>query len=48
MNGSEQIMIVFEKLVALKINIDELKRENEELKYFNRELSYKLREIPGF
>jgi len=48
MNNSEQIKDVFEKLEALKNNIDELKREIEELKYFNRVLSDKLREIPDF
>ena len=31
MNNSEQIKDVFEKLEALKNNIDELKREIEEL-----------------
>jgi len=48
MNNSEQIKYVFEKLEALKSNIDELKREIEELKYFNRMLSYKLSGIPYF
>jgi len=48
MNHSEQIKDVFEKLEALKNNIDELKREIEQLKYFNRVLSYKLSEIPDF
>jgi len=48
MNDSEQIKDVFEKLEALKNNIDELKREIEELKYFNRVLSYKLSEMPDF
>jgi len=48
MNDSEQIKDVFEKLEALKNNIDKLKREIEELKYFNRLLSYKLSEIPDF
>jgi len=48
MNNSEQIKDVFEKLEALRNNIDELKREIEELKFFNRVLSYKLREIPDF
>jgi len=48
MNNSEQIKDVFEKLQALKNNIDELKRETEELKYFNRVLSFKLRAIPDF
>ena len=48
MNNSEQIKDVFEKLEALKNNIDEVKREIEELKYFNRVLSYKLREMPDF
>jgi len=42
MNDSEQIMIVFEKLVALKDIINELKVEIEQLKYFNSELRYKL------
>ena len=46
MNNSEQIKDVFEKLEALKNNIDELKREIEKLKYFNRILSYKLSGIP--
>jgi len=36
MNDSEQIKDVFEKLEALKSNINELKREIEELKYFNK------------
>jgi len=48
MNHSEHIKDVFEKLEALKNNIDELKREIEQLKYFNRVLSYKLSEIPDF
>jgi len=48
MNNSEQIKDVFEKLEALKNNIDELKREIEELKYFNRVLSYRLSAIPEF
>jgi len=48
MNSSEQIKDVFEKLEALKSNIDELKREIEELKYFNRVFSYRLREISDF
>jgi len=48
MNNSEQIKDVFDKLEALKNNIDELKIEIEELKYFNRVLSYKLRELPDF
>jgi len=48
MDNSEQIKDVFEKLEALKNNIDEVKREIEELKYFNRLLSYKLSEIPDF
>jgi len=46
MNNSEQIKDVYEKLVALKSNIDELKEEIEQLKYFNRVLSYKLGAIP--
>jgi len=48
MNNSEQIKDVFDKLEALKNNIDELKIEIEELRYFNRVLSYKLRELPDF
>jgi len=48
MNNSEQIKDVFEKLEALKNNINELKREIDELKYFNRVLSYKLSETPDF
>jgi len=38
MNNSEQIKDVFEKLEALKNNIDELK-------YFNRVLSYRLLDL---
>ena len=48
MNDSEQIKDVFEKLEALKSNIEERRREIKELKYFNRVLSYKLSEIPDF
>jgi len=48
MNNSEQIKDVFEKLEALKNNIDELKREISDIKYFNRILSYKLSGIPYF
>jgi len=48
MNDSEQIKDVYEKLVALKSNIDELKEEIEKLKYFNRVLSYKLGAILDF
>jgi len=48
MDNSEQIKDVFEKLEALKNNIDELKREIEELKSFNRVLSYILRAINDF
>jgi len=36
MDNSEQIKDVFEKLEALKNNIDRLKIKIEELKYFNR------------
>jgi len=43
MNNSEQIIVVFEMLEALKGEIFELKREIEQLKNFNGELSYKLR-----
>jgi len=46
MNNSEQIKNVFEKLEALKSNINQLKREIAQLKYLNRVLSYRLREIP--
>jgi len=48
MGNSEQIKDVFEKLEALKSNIDQLRSEIEQLKFFNRVLSYRLREIPGF
>jgi len=48
MDNSKQIKDVFEKLEALKNNIDKLKRENEELNYFNRVLSYKLSGTPDF
>jgi len=42
MDDCEQIMIVFEELVALKDIISELKEKIEQLKYFNSELCYKL------
>jgi len=42
MKDSEQINYVFEKLVALKDEIFELKVEIEQLKYFSSELRYKL------
>jgi len=48
MEKFEQTKDVFEKLEALKNNIDERKRDIEELKYFNRVLSCRLREIPDF
>jgi len=48
MNNSELIKYVYEKLVALKDEIFELKVEIEQLKYFNSELSYKLSDIPDF
>jgi len=38
MEKFEQIKDVFEKLEALKSNINKLKREIEEHKYFNRVL----------
>jgi len=48
MEKFEQTKDVFEKLEALKNNIDERKRDIEELKYFNRVLSCRLRKIPDF